>query len=74
MGASPTYSYFRLTNRGNRKEEFFSYTDISMEYGVTKNTVAGKFYRAAQKNSNVISLNKKVRIERIKSLPTGDNK
>lgn len=65
MAKNDTYTYYRLTSRGNRKEQFFSYVDIAYEYGTTKGSIAGKYDRARAKNSNIINVNGN-RIEKVK--------
>lgn len=50
--------YFLLNENDERVEEFFAYSDIAIEYGVTRGVIAGKFNRAHKKGSNIISIEK----------------
>lgn len=50
------YKYYSIID-GKRKDEYISYTDIASEHGCTKNSVAGKFYRAEREGSNRIIVN-----------------
>ena len=62
--ANKSYSYFLLDDWEHRVEEYMSYTDIALEYGVGKGSVAGKFYRAEKAGKNTIRIDNN-RIEKV---------
>ena len=49
--------YYSLTKQGKEKEEYVAYSDIAADLGVTRNVIAGKFYRAKKEGKNVIEVN-----------------
>ena len=49
--------YFLLNRRGKCTDEFVAYSDIGAEFGVSRNSVAGKFYRARKIGSDTIVIN-----------------
>lgn len=49
--------YFLLNEKGEETDEFVAYSDIAIEYGITRGIVAGKFYRAHKKGLNTIMIN-----------------
>lgn len=50
--------YFLLDNKNKEIAEFFAYSDIAAEYNVTRGVIAGKFNRAREKGSNIITIGK----------------
>ena len=57
--------YYLLDDKNRRTEMFVAYSDIAAEFGTTRNSIAGKFYRAKhQQNSSIISVNDHL-IERV---------
>ena len=61
------YKYYSLTKSGKHKDEFTCYSDIAFEFGVTRNSIAGKFYRARQKQSAIINVDGTL-IEQVRSM------
>lgn len=60
-----TVRYYILDSKNKRKDMFIAYSDIGAEFGVSRNSVAGKFYRAFhEKKTNVIEING-TKIERV---------
>lgn len=57
MAKNPVYNYYRLSPRGLRREQYMSYTDIAIEHGVSRNSVAGKFDRAKKNERVIINVN-----------------
>lgn len=49
--------YYSLFKNGKRKDEFVAYSDIAAEFGTTRNSIAGKFYRARKEGSDTIIVN-----------------
>lgn len=49
--------YYSLTKQGKEKEEYVAYSDIAADLGITRNVIAGKFYRARKAGTNIIEVN-----------------
>jgi hypothetical protein len=49
--------YYLLNQKGKRTDLFVAYSDIGAEFGVSRNSIAGKFYRARKIGSNIIDVN-----------------
>lgn len=60
-----SYKYYEIDKNNKYKEEYLCYSDIAMDLGVTRNVIAGKFYRARKKNIDIITVNNK-KFKRIK--------
>lgn len=52
--------YYSITKNGKYLEEYVAYSDIAADLGVTRNVIAGKFYRAKQNGKNIIEVNNKL--------------
>lgn len=52
--------YYSITKNGKHLEEYVAYSDIAADLGVTRNVIAGKFYRAKKEGKNVIEVNNKL--------------
>lgn len=55
--ANHVYTYYLLDENGDHKDQYTCYSDIAFEFGVTRNSIAGKFYRAQKKLKLVIDVN-----------------
>ena len=49
--------YYSLDKKNKPKDLFVSYSDIAMEFETTRNSIAGKFYRARKNNQKFILVN-----------------
>ena len=49
--------YYLINDKGKQLAEYIAYSDIAADLGVTRNVIAGKFYRARQNGKNIIEIN-----------------
>lgn len=49
--------YYSITKNGKHLAEYVAYSDIAADIGVTRNVIAGKFYRAKKEGKNIIEVN-----------------
>jgi len=54
------YKYYSVTKTGKQLDEYVAYSDIAADIGVTRNVIAGKFYRAKQAGKITIEVNGKL--------------
>lgn len=48
--------YYNVTKTGKKLAEYIAYSDIAADLGITRNVIAGKFYRARQKGQTTIEV------------------